>query len=81
MQQTIRLTVVSDKSHRLVVRVNPARPLLELFPVICKERGVDQAHHVLRLVSKPHEPLNMRDSLTHYGVTEILLVDTRGKSL
>ncbi|XP_072041845.1 uncharacterized protein [Amphiura filiformis] len=77
--QTIRLTVITDKSHRLVVRVNPSRPLLELFPVICKERGVEQAHHVLRLVSKPHEPLNMRESLTSYGVTELLLVDTRGE--
>ncbi|XP_033639325.1 cordon-bleu protein-like 1 isoform X2 [Asterias rubens] len=78
-EQTTRITVVSNKNHKMVLRVDPEKTLKDLLPRICEERGVDPGSHSLRLVNRPNDPYDLNHTLESTGVIEFLLVDAKGQ--
>ncbi|XP_071488263.1 uncharacterized protein [Diadema antillarum] len=75
-EQTIRLTVLSGKNHKALLRVNPEKPIQEFLPQVYEELAVVGANDPrLRLVKKPDEDIDYSKSLNYYEVNELLLVD------
>ncbi|XP_071803165.1 uncharacterized protein [Asterias amurensis] len=78
-EQTTRITIVSNKNHKMVLRVDPEKTLKDLLPRICEERGVDPGSHSLRLINRPNDPYDLNHTLESTGVIEFLLVDAKGQ--
>ncbi|XP_071497009.1 uncharacterized protein [Diadema antillarum] len=75
-EQTIRLTVLSGKNHKALLRVNPEKPIQDFLAQVYEELAVVGANDPrLRLVKKPDEDIDYSKSLNYYEVNELLLVD------
>ncbi|XP_073708474.1 cordon-bleu protein-like 1 isoform X2 [Garra rufa] len=75
---TVRLLINYKKSHKAVVRVNPAVPLAELMPMVCEKCEFDPDATILLRTYQSEEPLDLTKTLNEHGIRELYAKDIKG---